>query len=412
MINNNNRTSPKDGPPTRLLPLLFGLGFLCHLDRTSLAFASLYLKEDIGLSKAAYGFGAGIFFVTYATFQVPVVRLQNNLGAHIVLPTITLLWGIVATSFYFVNGLASFIILRLLLGITEAGAFPGIWAYLVTLYPEDELGPAYTKVATSTALASVIGAPLAATIIKFTNWRYLFIFEGLPTIVYAIVLFTYLPPHPEACPPQSSSKAPPSNLFSILTDWRVLYLGIVWLFVASSMYGVIFFAPLLIKELLPQQSNIAVIFLSALPFTCAAVTMVIVSELAKDRRHAFAGIPVIVGGVCMLCIQFLPAEVGFIGLVLAASAIWAFHGPFMSWPATFLPQQDASAAFAAINSLGAVGGFGGPVLLGAFADDGVALLVLGTFLIVSGFALFYFPVHSCSALAKDNVEMTPILLQD
>lgn len=185
-----------------LVPWFFSLGILCYLDRTNLSFAALQLNKDLHLSCATYGLGAGIFFAGYALCQVPSNMALVRLGAPLWLGIIVVAWGLVATLFAFTTGAAMFLTLRFALGVAECGAFPGIWYHLSRFYSESELGPAYAKVATCTALAQVIGAPLAAAILSLDGlaglrgWQWLFLMEGIPTIAFGIAVRLLLAPCP------------------------------------------------------------------------------------------------------------------------------------------------------------------------------------------------------------------------
>lgn len=140
---------------SHLVALFFALGVVCYLDRTNLSFAAIQLNRDLQLSCSTYGLGAGLFFVSYSLFQLPANAVQQRIGAPLFLSATVLAWGVVAASFSLINGTALFLVLRMALGLTECGTFPGMWAHLSHFYTPHELGEAYSKVATSTALAQV-----------------------------------------------------------------------------------------------------------------------------------------------------------------------------------------------------------------------------------------------------------------
>ena len=178
---------------THTIPWLFALGVVCYLDRTNLAFAAVQLSQDLQLSCAVYGLGAALFFVGYS-FQIPSMMACRHFGAPLWLSATVAVWGIVAMSFAAVKGKTMFLLLRVALGLAECGTFPGIWHHLSHFYSTDELGTAYATVATSTALAQVIGAPLAAGILSLDGfgglrgWQWLFLSEGMITIAFAVFL--------------------------------------------------------------------------------------------------------------------------------------------------------------------------------------------------------------------------------
>lgn len=196
-----------------LIPWLFSLGVLCYLDRTNLSFAALELNRDLGLSCSTYGLGAALFFVSYALFQMPSTVACARLGAPVWLAGNIIAWGIVATLFAAANSVPAFLALRFLLGATEAAAFPGMWYHLSLFYPAEPgepgttgLGAAYAKVASCTALAQVLGAPLAAAILSMDGlgglrgWQWLFLLEGGATVAFGVALRLGLAPSPSKAP--------------------------------------------------------------------------------------------------------------------------------------------------------------------------------------------------------------------
>lgn len=184
-----------------LIPWFFALATVCYLDRTNLSFAAVQLSADLGFSCATYGLGAGLFFLGYS-FQVPSTMVTARLGAPLWLSATAIIWGLVAVCFSLTTSRTMFLSLRVALGLAECGTFPGIWLHLSKFYTERELGAAYATIATSTALAQVIGAPLAAGILSLNGllglrgWQWLFIFEGITTIVFAAFLRYNLAPTP------------------------------------------------------------------------------------------------------------------------------------------------------------------------------------------------------------------------
>jgi MFS transporter, ACS family, tartrate transporter len=175
------------------IPWLFGLGIACYLDRTNLAFAAVQLSRDLELSCTVYGLGAALFFIGYS-FQIPSTIACRRFGAPLWLSIIVGVWGLVAMAFAATTGKVMFLVLRVALGLAECGTFPGIWHHLSQFYTPQELGSAYATVVTSTALAQVVGAPMAAAILSLDGvgglrgWQWLFISEGALTIAFAALL--------------------------------------------------------------------------------------------------------------------------------------------------------------------------------------------------------------------------------
>lgn len=468
-----------------LIPWFFALGVSCYLDRTNLSFAAVQLSADLGLSCATYGLGAGFFFLGYS-FQVPSTMMAARFGAPLWLSTTVVAWALVALAFSATTGTTMFLVLRVALGLAECGTFPSIWLHLSKFYTERELGAAYAYVATSTALAQVLAAPLAAGILSLfggvfgiRGWRWLFLVEGAITLIFGILLRINLALSPRDAKfleaeerewlAQRQDQQRTANIsksfaeqfqsfIKVLKNWRIWYMSAVWFMVTQSMYGIIFFAPLMIRNMFASPQNIfvpllntapteelivsnisetsnskkgagcsgevgsqdsgaLVALLSVVPFAAAATAMVINAKLAEraNERHRHAGIPICLGALSMALtpamLNILGSPLGaFVCLVLAATFVWSFHGPFMSWPAVFLDGDAASTGFALMNSLGSLGGFLGPFLLGYLADKsggyGLAMIVLGVMLGVGGVAILLFPVHGNDVKVIDLSEMS------
>lgn len=414
----------------RILPWLFSLGAVCYLDRTNLSYAAVELNRDLQFSCKTYGLGAGLFFIGYAVCQVPSSRVFSYFGMPYLCSTI-ILWGIVAGSFALVQSSTAFLLLRVLLGVFESGTFPCMWAYLARFYSPEELGASYAYIATSTALAQIIGSPIAAGILSMdglggiSGWQWLFIIEGFTSVCFGIILFYALP----SCPESASFLAPEERLWlqekqdgnlikhqnthksgtlstiwheccrfgRVIKDWRTLYLSAVLFAITQAMYGCVFFIPMIIHSFFFSSSSTQegdvpvsacsgeessshsgegalVAILSMVPFASATICMIIVgkmSESANERRY-HAAIPVCLGAIFMMAtpgMMHLGIPVmAFISLTLAAAALWSYHGPFMTWPVVFFDRENAVLAFAIMNSIGSAGGFFGNAILGILAE--------------------------------------------
>jgi len=461
-----DRLSPLDDERSRsirrtfdwhLLPWAFAIGVVSYLDRTNLAYAAVELNRDLGFTCETYGLGAGLFFVGYALFQVPSVGVFNSVGVSWLALTIVV-WGVVAGSFALVRSKSVFLILRVLLGALESGTFPCILSYLSWFYAPQALGTAYAAAATSTAFAQVIGSPLAASILMLdgvmhiAGWQWLFLIEGLTSIVFGIVLYFHLPRNASAFLNQDDGewlsrqenstqfyiekeassrnwRRDVSRFIKVFLDWRSHYLGAIFFTIMQAMYGYVFFIPMIIHSFLyssssqdtdgevadtsapascsggeaekgQQQSSVYVALLSMIPFTAASVAMIVVgkmSEIKNERRyHAFFS--VILGALCMILLSLtlyleLPGLVSFVVLTLGAASVWSFHGPFITWPSEYFDRTSANLAFAIINSFGSLGGFLGPTVLGFLAEGGsysLALAILGCVLFIGGLGILFF----------------------
>lgn len=439
-----DRISPGDEERSRvirrtfdwnLLPFAFSIGVVSYLDRTNLAYAAVELNRDLGFTCETYGLGAGMFFVGYALFQVPSVTIFNRVGVPWLASTI-IVWGVVAGSFSLVRSKTAFLILRVLLGALESGTFPCILSYLSQFYSHQALGTAYAAAATSTAFAQVIGSPVAASILMLdgvlhiAGWQWLFLLEGLSSIVFGIFLYFRLPRtassflnHEDRAwlsqqknssqfyientsdsdGPRRNWRNDISTFLHVLVDWRSIYLGAIFFTIMQAMYSYVFFIPMIIHSFVysssedtpegttrssscsggeagqgQQQRSVFVALLSMIPFTVASISMIVVGKLSeiKNERRYHAFFSVIIGALCMnllsLTMYFedsMPAWVSFTILVLGAAAVWSHHGPFITWPSEYFDRTRANIAFAIINSFGSLGGFLGPTVLGFLAQS-------------------------------------------
>jgi ACS family tartrate transporter-like MFS transporter len=423
-------------------------------------------------SNCRYGLGAGLFFVSYCAFQIPSSLALARFGAPAWLGVSVAAWGLVAASFALVQTPRGFLLLRLALGAAESGAFPSIWAHLAKFYTPRELGSRYAAAASSTALAQVLGAPVAAALLALDRvffgirgWQLLFIVEGLGTVAFAGAIYRSLARSPgsaeflsprerlwlqarqgaaAAAPKAGAAAAADAGaaaagggqlgaVRAALRDFRVWWMAAVWVAVAAAMFGIVFFGPLMIRSFAapaaaapaaaappgappprappPRAScggegpggggGALVALLASAPFAAAAAAMVLNARHAEaaDERHRHAGLPVGGGALCFAAAAAalaLGSPAGaFLSLTAAAACVWAFHGPFMSWPANFLPPREAAAAFAVVNSVGSAGGLLGPLLLGTLADRtgsySAAMLALAALLAAASAALLSFP---------------------
>ncbi len=420
--------------------------------------------------------------MSYCLFQIPSSLALARVGAPAWLGASVAAWGLVAASFALVETPRGFLLLRLALGAAESGAFPSIWAHLAKFYTPRELGSRYAAAASSTALAQVLGAPIAAALLALDRvffgirgWQLLFIVEGLATVAFAGAIYLSLARSPgsaeflsprerlwlqarqdaaAAAPKAGAGAAADAGaggqlgaVRAALRDWRVWWMAAVWVAVAAAMFGIVFFGPLMIRSFAAPApaapaaaappgappprascggegpgggSGALVALLAMAPFAAAAAAMIINARHAEaaDERHRHAGLPIGGGALCFAAAAAalaLGSPVGaFLSLTAAAACVWAFHGPFMSWPANFLPPREAAAAFAVVNSVGSAGGLLGPLLLGTLMDRtgsySAAMLALAALLAAASAALLFFPVPARPAGAGGKEgEGAPIL---
>lgn len=374
----------------RLVPYLFLCYIVNYLDRFNVAYAALEMKGDLGFSDAVYGFGASMFFVGYTFFEIPSNLILERLGARRWIARIMISWGVVSTGMVCVHSAASFYAVRLLLGIMEAGFFPGIIFYLANWIPVRERARTVALFMTSTSLAGVIGGPVSGALLQLkgvlglTGWQWLFLIEGIPAILLGFVTLGVLTDRPQeaswltgperswlvrtmAAEHRDKHRSHALTLREALTSGRVWRLGLLYLSIIISFYAVAFWLPQIIKNF-SGLSNLLVTTISAGPYLCASVAMVLVahhSDRTGERRWHVAGAALAGAAGLALSGMFIDSPWPAYGaLCLAAAGIWSTLGPFWSLPTAFLTGTAAAGGIALVNSLGAVGGFIGPNILG------------------------------------------------
>ena len=398
----------------RLIPYLFLCYIVNYLDRFNISFAALQMKADLGLGDAVYGLGAGMFFAGYVTFEIPSNLILQRVGARRWIARIMVTWGALSCCMMFVRTPASFYAVRFLLGLAEAGFLPGMIFYLTHWIPARDRARVFALFLTSTALAGVIGGPLSAVLLELrgvgglAGWQWLFLIEGLPALVLGVTTFFYLPDDPSearwlSAPEQGwlddtlSAERRVLEQTRALTLWQALTHGRVWrlclLYFSTiiSFYGVAFWLPQIVQSF-SGLSNAAVALISALPYLAAAVGMVIVARhsdrTGERRRHvAVAAFAAAAGLLLGALVQRHPL-LAFLALCVAATGIWSTLGPFWSLPTAFLSGTAAAGGIALINSVGNVGGFVGPTVMGYLKQRThrfeSGLLVLAATLVVAG----------------------------
>jgi ACS family tartrate transporter-like MFS transporter len=392
----------------RLIPFLFLLYVVAYLDRVNVGFAALDMNRDLGFSAAVYGLGSGVFFLSYFLLEVPSNLALARLGARVWIARIMASWGVLSAAMVFVHDATSFYVLRFLLGAAEAGFFPGVIYYLTRWFPVRERAHAVALFLTATAIAGVIGAPLSSALLLLDGtgglrgWQWLFLIEGLPAVLLAPVVLVYLTERPEDATwltpverrwlatelarDAASAPAAHASFGAAVADPRLWRLALVYGCLVVAFYGVGFWLPQIVQGLSGYSSSV-VALVSALPYAVAAVGMVLAgasSDRTGERRWHVAG-PALLGATGFLLTAFGPGGVAWsmATLSLAALGVYSALGPFWALPAALLRGPAAAGGIAVINSVGNLGGFVGPSLVGLVRDrtgsfaGGLALLAAG-----------------------------------
>src|SRR3954451_7474785 len=378
---------------TRLMPALLVLYVIAYLDRVNVTFAQDKLESDLGFSGAVYGFGAGIFFVGYFLLEVPSNLALHKFGARRWIARIMITWGIISACTMFVQGPASFYAVRFLLGMAEAGFFPGIILYLSYWFPARERARAVGLFMSAIAISYAIGAPLSGWIMSvfggvagLEDWQWLFLLEAVPALIAGVCVWRFLPDGPQDAgwlddderrwlrrrlegEERVRLRHERHTLGDVFKDRRVLVFAVVYFCMVVNVYGLSFWVGEMVDKI-GGLDDVAKGFVTAIPYAVAIVGMVVIPRYS-DRTGERKGILAVCLGVAALA--FVASVVVSPVAAIAALAVGLFfllgaHGVFWTMPAALLSGAAAAAGIAMINSIGNIGGFVGPYLVGLVKD--------------------------------------------
>ncbi|PRD52207.1 MFS transporter [Phyllobacterium myrsinacearum] len=364
----------------RLMPFLGILYLIAYIDRQNVSFAKLQMVDALGMSEYAYGLGASLFFIGYFIFEVPSNLFLEKFGASRWFARILVSWGLVTIALAFTQSAGMFYILRFLLGVCEAGFFPGV-LYLMTLwYPARYRGAMVGLFMIFSAVANAIGAPLGGSLLAMDGllglkgWEWVFLVTGVPAVIAGIVTWFYLDDRPEKATFLTAAEKDwlkkriddeNSNLgtegghaFKALLDPRVLLMSVCFIGFPLSAYGLSYWLPTVLKSF--GIGNVANGFLNIIPWVVVSVALYAVPRMAARARWQtpYIVIPAFLGAICLVLSAVISNQtLQFAFLCLAAGGIFAGQPVFWSMPSRFLRGAGAAAGLAAINSVGNLGGF-------------------------------------------------------
>src|SRR5215469_7619984 len=373
----------------RILPYLFILYIVAYLDRINLSYAALEMNKDLNFSPEVYGFGAGIFFAGYFLLEIPGAILVERWSARAWIARIMISWGIVAVLAGFVRTATEFYWIRFLLGAAEAGFFPGIVVYLGHWFRYQDRAKPLALFMAAQPISNMIGAPVSGLLLGINwlhlpGWRWLFILEGVPAVILGVVTLAYLTdwPHQARWLPdderrwitseleeerRARQKAHPYGVWKTLAQRRVVLLTLAYFFIVTAVYGFTFWMPTIVKSL-SGFSNLSVSLLSALPY-CVGLGAILLAGWSSDRtgeRRWHTALPMAVAGVG-LALGVVSENVPILLISMfcvAAAGMYGYIPAFWTLPSGFLTGTTAAASIGLINSIGNLGGFAGPYVVG------------------------------------------------
>lgn len=377
----------------RIIPFLILAYFLAYLDRVNLGFAALTMNKELNFSPLIFSWGAGIFFIGYFLFEVPSNIILHKVGASRWIARIMVTWGIISALMALVSGTTSFYVLRFLLGVAEAGFFPGIILYLTYWYPAEYRARILAAFAIAVPVSTVIGAPISGYLLGFDGvgglkgWQWLFILEGIPSIVLGVVTWFYLTDRPAGATWLSAEQkqwlatrlkaeetakeaAHHMTLGQALASPKVLILSLVYFGFVGALYGMQFWLPQIVKAF--GLTNLQTGFVTAIPYLFGSIAMIfwgLHSDRTRERIWHVA-LPFFVTALALGVSSYLTDPVQtMIALTVAAIGVFCIFALFWTLPTAFLSGTAAAGAIALINSIGNLAGFGGPYLVGWVKDS-------------------------------------------
>jgi MFS transporter, ACS family, tartrate transporter len=419
----------------RLLPFLCLCYAVNFLDRVNVGFAALAMNQDLGFTPSIFGAGAGIFFIGYLLFEIPSNLALQHFGARVWIARIMVSWGLVAIAMALVSGTASFYAMRFLLGVAEAGFFPGIILYLTYWFPAHERARIISLFMAAVPLATLVGGPVSGALLELhglgglKGWHWLFIVEGLPAVLLGFATLKLLPDRPAEAPwltedekhaletklaeeAETTRDTGYHALGDALTKPRVLVLALLYFCIVVGLYGIGFWMPQVIQTFCLTPLEIG--FLTAVPYLFASIAMVLWgwhSDLSGERIWHVA-LPLFFAGAALAwSAAGLPLAMIMVALSLAAVGIYAAVSTFWSLPTAILTGTGAAAGLALVNSVGNLGGLAGPSIVGvirqATGSFTAALLFLAAVVAFGGvIALLFGQAARARAKASGIVPQT------
>jgi D-galactonate transporter len=396
----------------RLMPLLFLAYLFAFLDRINVGYAQLQMKSDLGFSDATYGLGAGIFFLSYLLFEIPSNVLLERIGARLTLLRIMVLWGLTSAGTMFVTTPMQFYIARFLLGLFEAGFFPGIILYLTYWYPSARRAAVTGLFMFAVPVSGILGGPVSAGIMSsldqvagLAGWRWLFLLEGLPTVLLGIACFFLLRDRPADAPwltpaekalVQRNLSADTGTsgsgrighgvvLFRLLRDPQIWVLAFIYFACACASYSFTFWLPQMINAI-GVEDLVQIGWWSALPYAVGGVGVLLITRSSDRRRERrwHVGGSLILAALLLAATAMVRGSVVVDLAILCACAFFLLGAVIAYWslPPTYLHGEAAVGGIALISSIGVTGGFVGPTIFG-FTKEATGSFAAGIYVVAA-----------------------------
>ncbi|MGC7870155.1 MFS transporter [Desulfosporosinus sp. SYSU MS00001] len=397
----------------KILPFAFILYIVNIIDRVNLGFAALEMNKALHISSAAYGSLSAAYFITFLIFEVPSNILLHRIGTNKWIARIMVTWGMITSLTFFAQNFTHVYLLRFLLGMAEAGFFPGIIYYFTYWFPAKERAWATSLFMVASPISNIVGAPLATYVLDhihwlgYAGWRWLFVIEGIPAVLLGVVTYFYMTNKPEDAKwltsdekkwltqtlqaEQHQNRVQSYSAAKVFVHFRVWHLVVIHITIQMMFQSVSFWMPTLVKEFSTTFSNTDIGFIMMLPGIAGAIAMplwALHSDRTRERKYHIA-IPMLVSAAGLaLAGTSSSVAVKILGVVLNGMGNACFYGPFWSVPATFLTTEGAAVGVAIINSSSSIGGFFGNKLVGIINGSSLGINGVLGFLIACSLAAF------------------------
>jgi ACS family tartrate transporter-like MFS transporter len=400
----------------RIIPFVFLLYIVSYLDRANIGYAALQMNKELALSSEAFGFISGIFFIGYFLFEVPSNVMLNKFGARVWIARILVTWGAIAALTAFAQTANQLYVLRFFLGVAEAGFFPGIIVYLTFWFRSKELATTVALFTAAIPVSYIIGAPMSTWIMdniswfNWSGWRWMLFLEGIPAVFLGIACFFFLTDKPEQAKwlnpaekawlleelerdRQSRKNVKHLSVFKTMTNPKVLYLSFIYFVYQCGSLGIGYWMPQIIKSFSESLTHTQIGLIAMLPYIVATAAMIVWSRSSDKRneRKLHSAIPLLIAALGMVGAGVLQNPYLAMAMIcVALSGLYSFKSPFWALPTLFLDRTTAAVSIAVINSIGNLGGFVGPSLIGMVKGNSQSaangLLFLSA-LLVAGFLM-------------------------